>query len=68
VSAEPSQIERWLDGIDGVRGLLGLLFFAGIGVAAIRAGGAAGWALGIVLLTLCAVGAVRFVLDAARRA
>jgi hypothetical protein len=45
--------------VDWMRGVLGLLLVAGIGVAAILAGGPAGWALGAVLLVPCTVLGVR---------
>ena len=55
---EPTTVERVLDVIDGFRGLLGLLLVVGVAVAALRAGGIAGWVLGVVLLALCATGVV----------
>jgi hypothetical protein len=51
-------VDRVLYRIDSVRGTLGLLFVAVIAVAAMRAGGTAGWVLGVLLLALCAAGGV----------
>jgi hypothetical protein len=39
-----------------MRGLVGSLLIGAIGVAAIRAGGTAGWALGMALSLLCVIG------------
>jgi hypothetical protein len=44
--SERGGVERVLRRIDFVRGLGGLLLLAGIGVAAVLAGGLAGWLLG----------------------
>jgi hypothetical protein len=56
VSGERSGIERGIRAVDGIRGVVGSLLVGGIGIAALRAGGTAGWALGIVLLLLAASG------------
>ena len=48
-------VERVIRFADGVRGLLGALIIGGIGVAAARSGGTAGWVVGGVLLTVSAV-------------
>jgi hypothetical protein len=56
VSGERSGIERGIRAVDGIRGVVGSLLVGSIGVAAIRAGGTAAWALGIVLLVLAATG------------
>jgi hypothetical protein len=56
VSKERSGIERALHALDGMRGLVGSLLIGAIGVAAIRAGGTAGWAIGMALSLLCVIG------------
>jgi hypothetical protein len=56
VSKERSAIERVLHAVDGMRGLIGSLLIGAIGVAAIRAGGTAGWALGAALSLVCVLG------------
>jgi hypothetical protein len=53
-----TRVDRVLYRIDGFRGLLGLLLAAVIAVAAIRAGGTAGWVFGVLLLALCAAGGI----------
>jgi hypothetical protein len=50
--SERGAVERVLRRIDFVRGLGGLLLLAAIGVAAVAAGGLAGWILGAGLLAL----------------
>jgi len=59
VSEQKSGAARVLDVVDWFRGLGGLLLIAGIGIAAILSGGVAGWALGLVLVVLCSLSAVR---------
>jgi membrane protein implicated in regulation of membrane protease activity len=48
-------VEGTLALIDGVRGLFFAALLAGIGIAAMVAGGLAGWLLGLALLALCVV-------------
>jgi len=52
---ERGGVERLLARIDFVRGLGGLLLLAGIGVAAVVAGGLAGWLLGAAFLAVSVV-------------
>jgi hypothetical protein len=52
---EPGEVERLLARIDFVRGLGGLLLLAAIGVAAVVAGGLAGWLLGAAFVVVAVV-------------
>ena len=53
--------EKVLGRIDFFRGVGGLILMAAIGVAALAAGGPAGWILGVVLLSVCiALGVAHF--------
>lgn len=47
---ERNRAERVLSVIDGVRGVFGGLLVFGVAIAAMNAGGVAGWALGAGLL------------------
>ena len=58
VSDEQGPVERVLAVVDGARGLLGGLLVLAIAIAAMRAGGAAGWALAIALLLALGSGLV----------
>jgi hypothetical protein len=54
-----SRVQGVLDAVDVVRGFLGGLLLVVVTVAAIRAGGTAGWALGAGLLVFVAAALVR---------
>lgn len=47
---EQNRAERVLSAIDGVRGFFGGLLLVALAVAAMEAGGTAGWALGVGVL------------------
>ena len=57
---ERTGTERVLHVVDGVRGFFGSILLGVVGIAAVAAGGTAGWALGAALIALGLTGIVLF--------